>query len=390
LRWGRTTSAVAEFLTTSPQQLIRWYQGDLVFSLNGHYAVTVAGDSSLTSHLWHFGRQGVLTRVSDRPMPISGGGFLPESRNGPYLAVSDDGRLAAWRSETEQRELYLARVTRSPQVAREVEHVTRQALFDETLDEIGLTRFYLPDRLSFAAGARDYIHAGLDRTDVFSASLSDVGDLDIRNVSLTSGERQPPFIEYGTLEPERTIWIPSARKLFVYDDEENDSIYAIRPGGLRAKLVLRGVRALDLLAPTADGVLLGVRRTSSAGAGSQLFRVDSQLEQPPVLVMEGVSAELDFSRAAARRDGWVSFVTTAESSQTLSRVDMSSGMIEDIAVTFSSNFGPAIGYTASGAAIFSLSGSGTTATFLWPVEGGPMVQFANPFYGNTGFLLPGI
>ena len=364
-----------------------WWQGDLMFSRNQRYAMTVAGIDSGRSHVWAFRHDGALVRVTEQAGNWAGAGYLPERKNGPYMAISDDGELAAWRSNTVSRELFLARVPSHRAPARVVRQVTEPQLFDDTLDEIGLTRFLVPDRLTFAAGARDYVHGGLDRTDFFSAHLEAGTDRVLAvNLSGTSGELVPPFIEYGTLEVDRAVWISKANRILVFDGQESDSIFVVRPGGGGVRNILSGVRAFDLLMPHDEGVLLGVRRTADEGNEAQLLRVDSKLQSTPTVVFSA-GPDVDFSRPAARRDGWVAFVISDEGSQLLARLNLASGVVDVLTVTTTSSYGPAIGFTPGGSAITSLSNAGHTSTLLVPFDGGPPVPLLGVF--GSASLLPG-
>ncbi|MEE8467425.1 MAG: hypothetical protein V3T22_03165, partial [Planctomycetota bacterium] len=87
-----------------------WFSGEAVCSPLHTFAATTAGAGPASQHVWIIGRDGPARRATRFPGNFSGAGFLPESPLGPYLAVSDDGALCAWRSEGLRREAWMAPV----------------------------------------------------------------------------------------------------------------------------------------------------------------------------------------------------------------------------------------------------------------------------------------
>lgn len=366
-----------------------WVQGELVYSMNGEWAMIVAGQSEDQAHVWAIQKNHAPIRVSVMPNRYAGAGFLPKERSGPFMAISDDGMRCAWMTETDvSRELHMARGPSSGSLYSE--QLTRPLYFDDTLDEIGQTTFFQPDRLTFMAGARDYVHTGMNQADVFAARMpSTSGVIEVENLSKSSGETAPPFVEYGTIEPDLVLWSDTDEQFVIYDDDHNAAIFKVDPNAEdgQAVLLLDEILKLDTLVITRQGVLFDVRRTAEVGGLREMYRIDD-LDMPdaPELV-SAVPVETEFLRPAVRRDGWVTFVAVDESLQQelLSKVNVSNGAFETFAQT-SQSYGPALGYTHLGSVLFSLETPGATSYMLWPFGSTQAVALqASP---NTGFVLP--
>ncbi len=364
-----------------------WFQGDLVFSMNGDWVMTVVGTDSENSHVWAFGPETAPERISVIPQSYEGAGFLPDFRGGPFMAIADDGRLCAWidRDDT-SRELHMGR---GPAFgARDSEQVTRPLYFHDTLDEIGQTAFFRPDRLTFLAGAADYIHTGMDQADVFEVRMpEDTTTLDVQNLSLSSGETEPPFVEYGTVEPDRVVWSPYEDRLLIYDGQEREALYSVDlvEGGL-VQLIDR-IKDLEMLIVAQQGVLFDVRRATDDGRVHEMFRVDSLIDFDVAELVRSVPVDTEFSSPALRRDGWLTFVAVDADSNTeiLSKVNVGSGEFQSFALT-SQSYGPAVGYTQRGSVLFSLETPGATSYMLWPF--GTTQSVALEASPETGFVLP--
>ena len=385
LRFDRNTRLGSEFVQFGVQR--PWHQGDLVFSRNGEWAMTLLGDDSDHLHVWAFGKNSAPQRISVLAESYVGAGFLPDHRSGPFMAISDDGMLCAWIDDHDaSRELFMGR---GPAFGvRDSERVTRPLYFHDTLDEIGQTAFFRPDRLTFLAGASDYIHIGMDRADVFEARMpTDTQTLEISNLSVSSGETEAPFVEYGTVEPDRVVWSEQEEQFLIYDGQVQESLFSLDKDGGGLRLLVSGIKDLDMLIAAPQGVLFDVRRTTPAGRVHEIFRVESLASQDPPELVRSAPVDTDFARPALRRDGWVTFVSvdTASDTEILSKVNVGSGVFESFALT-SQSYGPALGYTPRGSVLFSLETPGATAYLLWPFDSSQAIALeASP---ETGFVLP--
>jgi hypothetical protein len=335
------------------------------------------------------GKSGNPTRVSVMPNRHAGAGFLPRERSGPFMAISDDGMLCAWIVETaNSRELHIGRGPASGIL--DAEQVTRPLYFHDTLDEIGQTTFFQPDRLTFLAGANDYVHTGMNQADVFSARMPLTSTvLEVANLSKSSEELLPPFEEYGTLEPDRVLWSDFDEHFIIYDGESRNSLFSLdsTDPDAEVEVLMDGIRKLDTLIVARQGILFDVRRTPEAGGMREMYRVGRLDQASAATLVSSVSPDTEFLHPAARRDGWVTFVAVDadQNTELLSKVNMSNGAFESFAIT-SQSYGPALGYTHRGSVLFSLETPGATSYMLWPF--GSTQAISLQASAHTGFVLP--
>ena len=368
LRFARSSGAQVEHLAYLNSPRPTWYLGDVVLSNNGQWAAIAAGASGDLAFPFVFGATGPALRVHDVPARLSAAGFAPAYDNGPYLAVSDDGALCAWRVEGLTRELFLGRVPAPGGPPSTAEHVTNDAQFIDTLDEVGQALFVRPDKLVFALGERHFV-AGVpefEGVDYFSAEAPATSGmpLALTNLSMSSGDVTAPFLSgVPSMHPIATLWDPVAERLVLFDDGDGEAVIAVDANG-GVTTILDGVKDVDLLSATNAGFLLAVRRTNAAGGNRELHRAPLDLSAPATMIASS-SSTAGFDRLIVRRDGWVSFVETlVGGGQRLWRLRVANGA----GSTFDapSALGPALAHTAGGALAFTLQSSpGTETTMLW-------------------------
>ena len=116
------------------------------------------------------------------------------------------------------------------------EHVTRDELFEDYLDEVGVFVFTPAGRLLFVAGDPPTSTSTFHEADFFSLDRGPNGALDLRNLTLTSGDAVPPFDTYGTLEFTQLAWIEASSAYLALERESNElRLLAVQSGtsGLR-------------------------------------------------------------------------------------------------------------------------------------------------------------
>ncbi len=139
---------------------------------------------------------------------------------GPFLAVSNDAVLVAYRREQgNQHELYVQRMDNG-----EREHLTTGALFPAYVDNVGVFAFASARRLCFFGG--DNHVSGVDpnvefgNADMYVAELLAGQDPVVRNVTRTNGQSEPPFDVVPDLWLER-VWVDAAAEhILFYGREE--------------------------------------------------------------------------------------------------------------------------------------------------------------------------
>ena len=385
VRFQRQSSDDATFLTYSgpPPD---WWPGDVVLSGNGAFAATIASDTAPLGHVWVFGPTGAAVRVSQTARLLSGAGYLPEALQGPFMAVSDDGTLCAWRSEGLTREAFLAKV--QPPPGQSPQQVSADAWFLDTLDEIG--------QYSFRPGSRDLLLAvgarggnapfTLESTDYFAVTLDDAGLPVFQAITQTSGLSQPPFLAVPALDPLAASWMPAHDALVFHDDQGGDqgSLRFLRPGQVGAQVLLddvKEVRRVDRV----DGDLVVVLRRSTGAKDLELHHVAAPLAGTAHFYS---AADVDeFPLVAARTDSVYAFVHRRPTFEWLWSYSLRTGGV-GLLTPRKLRFGPTLAVGPDdelGVTVGKLGLSNVFAVWRWPAPPKrlPVVQ-------QPGFYLPGI
>lgn len=374
-----------------------WFSGDVVFSANGEWAVTTAGRDSAQVHVYVFGETGIAKRVTHEPGRLANGGFLPETGNGPFLAVSDDGTLAAWREVADtSAEGFIGRVPDGAG-AGYLEQITRPERFTDYLDEIGVFKFIGPTTLVMGIGEEldasgTYIHD----LDLYTVRLDpDDTEPEIRNVTLTSGQIAPPFTILPALRPQRFVWVEEAQAFLIYNRPPglaSGEILLADPELVGTQLLVRDIETLDFLHVTPNGILFSVERLTLNGPVRELYRMRSELDGP-ALLFETQPATTTFDPPVVRRDGWAAWVTDDGTTETLRRMKLETGNTHDFALT-AAEYGPALGFSSVGSVMLSYLDQNAMQHFqMWPFasSGNQAIELSiSGSAGTNGFLLPGL
>ena len=387
-RYDRAVGGDASAVSFAPDGPT-YFSGELVTSRNGLWAATTAGSAADALHVYAFDAGMVARRATTAPGVISGIGSEPESQDGPHLAVSDDGALCAWRTEDGvSREAFSART--QPAAGEQPEHLTRDELFLETLDEVGGFIFRPARRLLIAVGEQEIVGQDqLGRTDFFEVTHHDGAAPTFENLSLSSGDATAPFFGIPQVEPRGKTLLPDESGFLFHNEQGNNNpVHLVRFGQTGASVLLPAVHDLDLVDLAGRHMLFSIE----SGLGNEpqeLYRWSWAAGGAPALVASGPS-ETQYVRTAPRRDGWVAFVTRAPfgAGEWLDRVHLPSGAADELEPA-ASFFGPAVGVTALGSYAYSRGAVGAPATFAtWPLDGSAPVVLAAP--ATPGQILPGL
>jgi hypothetical protein len=254
-RFDRTVDAPAEAVMFA--ELPAWFGPDVVASADGSTVAFAAGDDPTRAHIYVCRSTGPASRATQMPGPVAGAGFLPEDTLGPALALSTDGSHVAWCTSGAWTECF-ARETGATHQA-DVQ-VTRDDLFDDTLNETGVISFFDPDSFVFTVGWRD--GSELARADVYRADMGPSGALSVTNLTGTSGLLVPPF-DYGTLATAAGIrQTPDGQGWLTLDPGLGRLLWIDSSG--QAVEFLGGVTSIELLEPAGDYLVAAVHRFPSA------------------------------------------------------------------------------------------------------------------------------
>lgn len=366
-----------------------WFARELVASSNGAFAVTIAGAGAYAAHPFVLGASGPALCFCDTPTAMSGAGSLPYAEDGPWLAVSDDGALCAWRvglGHAYSNELYLASAPQ-PGAPAAAEHLTRDELFHPYLDEVGVFVFTPARQLLFAAGDAGADGSLLQRADLFRATVDPAtGVTTVRNLSQTSGELAPPFLNYAQLAPQRIAWSPSANAcMLAAPVPAGGRLLRVPAAGGSVDELLEGVTALDMLELAGDDLLLAVR-TLDEPEERGIHTLPADLDEDPDLVLP-LSAAARVARSTVGPDRSCVFVTTQNGSEYLWRLPTGEHAVPRLLTSRALTLGPTFAWTSGGAIALTVGAPGSAAlVLLWSASGAVRrITTAGP----GGHVLPG-
>ncbi|MBI5434953.1 MAG: hypothetical protein HZA52_19120 [Planctomycetes bacterium] len=382
LRFSRAVGGNATSVTF-PAPAPSWFSRELMLSLQGDHAATTAGAAATQAFVYALGTTGAAVQVSTTPTSLSGAGFLPAA-DGPHLAISDDGSTVAWRTEGLKREAFMARA--QPIGGELPEHLSSDARFLDTLDEIGLYGFRpASNRLVVGIGAGDPAFPNtLDKVDFFAVDLQVGAPPTFTNLSLSSGDASVPFTTPPTLKPTNARWLAGA-DAFVVHDGNADQVLVVRAAQTGAQLLMSNAKSLDWIEALPNELMLSVR-DSQGNKPQQLWRVDSAIAGSPTLVATFQPGnELD--RVAVRADGWLAFIEAGGPSEFVWRYGSASGQVT-LLTSRPLPYGPSMGFAPAGELLFSIGVPGAQALYgAWPFAGAPKRLPIGPV--QPGFVLPG-
>lgn len=379
LRFTRGTPGDANTVPFAAAQDPVWFEGGVVLSRNGQFACFLAGEQVTEAYPFIVSPAGLAQRASDVPTWVAGVGFLPSREGGPWLAVSDDAALVAWKTvepymgHYTSKEVQLARVT--PLGAQPAVHLTQNAWFESYIDEVGQFAFSSAGDFVFSAGDPAGTGIGsLTRMDVFQASLpAGIPVPSLRNLSLSSGESTPPFLTYPRLDPQRTALMPSG--VVLIDD------------------LVQGEHRLLEVRMNHDGADEVQDELGSVGlweqAGDQLILVLDSVEEPEDRGVHGLSNTLNSSPEmlaqlsafaqlkshATSSGGHFAFVSSDPIGDQLWRVDVPSGDAERFGQGRSSFTGALALHFDGAVLVAQRTPRGITRILFWRADGSSSIQW---------------
>lgn len=361
-----------------------WFGDQVVFSGDGLTAGLLAGDGPDAARVATFRALGSATFATMPPAALDGAGFLPEAIDGPWLALSDDGAWVGYRTREPKpagglsREVWLAPAG----AAGSSTHVTADANFVDTIDEVGLLRFVPGAGLMFGAGEpNDGFPVGLDQIDLYLAPTAGGPDA-IVNLTQSSGDLSPPFTSASLSTEDGVYAIPGTDLVVLHDSESGGgSLLGVDVGAAQVLTLLPTVKELGPVAWTGAHLVASIRRDTDPkrrelvavdpSSGAQILAVF-----PEDTVLEGLSAG---------PTGAVGLVITLGASEWLGRVDPLSGA-GALLTPLPADWVPTLAWTPAGALRATLA-----PTFLpglhvqWSPSGGVGAALSPPV---AGVVLP--
>jgi len=178
---------------------------------------------------------------------------------GPLLALSGDGKLAAWRQTVGgSKEIFLQAVPQPGPPPPTPVQLTANTYFTDTLDNAGILGFASQSVLTFVAGEAG--GGAVGAADLYTAHLGTLGGGPVlQNATFTSGDTVPPFLVPGELEILSAQLDPLAeRMLFVVDPHGADAgLYATAADGTGpGELLLPGFKTQPVLLRAGASIFL--------------------------------------------------------------------------------------------------------------------------------------
>jgi hypothetical protein len=349
------------------------------------HALAMTGTDPLQRDMWVFGAAGPAVRASLASAEISDAGFQPQHEGGPWMALSDDGTLAAWAETTVVTTvpLLLERDVRLQRVQSPIfgPLVTGDPYLLDTLDEIGRMSFYQPGELTYAVGeANDPSEGGLSSSDFFGVTLGPNDQPVFRNLSLSSGDPTVPFTAVPTITP-ATVHNLGGGRYFIHDDDAEElQVLDIVAGGLT--VLEDDAKDLYWFEPVGDWYCAAVRRRNGQRP-IEVLRFPRDFAGPRAVLDPG-SPDHDFLHPVVRgtRIAWIESVN---GSQRLERANVDLLLVE----TWSQNpgvFTPPLAMGPAGDVRFARAVTGVgVESRVWRV-GAPDVVMMHPV--RPGHWLP--
>lgn len=274
-----------------------------VLSPRGTRAALIAGPTASDSHAWVVTEDGLASCANDTPMVMAGAGHYPEAINGPWLAVSDDGTRCAWRAtEGVKTECYSVRLDA---VSPQVEHLTSDANYIDTLDQIGELGFMAFNSLLMGVG-ETLPGGGFDRVDLFEVRFQANGTITQHNLTASSGQTAPPFTLTPQIESMQIMRTATTDRVLIYDDQgSNGRLLVVQAGVSGASVALDNVRELDWVRRVDGELWFSAERDFGSSRPRHIFRTDGGFMTTPTILVAG-GENLLFESPVIGSD-WIAF-----------------------------------------------------------------------------------
>jgi hypothetical protein len=374
-RFARNSGAQAEAVSLSPAPA--WHGGDVALSENRAWCAIVAGSAQTAAHVYVFGAAGPAARATSSPTHASSAGYAPQYEHGPFLAVSDDGQFAAWRTEGASREAWVGRV--EAPVGEPAVQVSQDSNYIDTLDEIGLFGFTAGAQLLLGVGElADPVLGGLEALDLFRASPPAAGAVGLTNLTLTSGDASAPFTVKGSIDLATVRRVPGT-SLVLIASEGNDAGELLRVDLAQpaSAVLVDQIKELNWIEQVGAHILLSARRSTDPKT-QDLVRIG------PVsgtTVLASLADGFEFGSPALRADGVAGLRLSFTDGQWIVALHVPSGLYT-LPTALPLQYGPALGFGTSGRLHFTSApalGAGWPAFALgWNPAGSLVLHEVQP------------
>lgn len=270
---------------------------EMVISADGKKLAVLAGADETNLDIYVLGIDGSVTNVTQQPRPLVTPEFLPESTEGPLLALSPDGSTLTYQvDEANGNELF----TSTTAAGAVPIHLTPDPVFDHSIDQMS-------GILTGGSFTRFLAASGQLNADLYRVTLPSAGVPALSNLTLTSGADQPFFPNTATMLVSAQSNLRGGR-LLADDRTQSAAGYDLwfNTNGDTTGIALTGLdQPATVIAPGMDAKNVAI--TASRGAQSYLMTFDGN-NAPRNLIQlpTGVSIA-----SVAARDGGTVFAASA-------------------------------------------------------------------------------
>lgn len=289
----------------------------VVLSNDGNVAAYLAGSSETSMRVWTVAAGGPAKAAAMPEQHLEGGGFLPESKSGPWLALSDDGQRVAYRTLEFKADGALTReVWVAPTAAAgQTEHLTSDGSFIDTIDEVGILRFVVGGLLFGAGEAGD---AGeVDKLDLYLADTQGGGML---NLTLSSGDPLAPFMAQASISADDGLFVsPSDGRILVHDGNHPSGgrLLMVDPQSTTTIELAQGVKSVDETVWTGASFALSTR-SETQPRRRELLRIDAG---PAATTLASLPENAQLLGLASSEAGELGTVVELGANRWIARVD---------------------------------------------------------------------
>jgi len=293
------------------------------------------------------------------------------------MALSPDGKIAAWIVQhDDSRELFALNTSVDTPVDVQI---TRNANFQDTLNDSGVIAFVSPTELLLVAGKGDGRNLpGIEEAEVFCVDFSGgLSDPTVANLSRTLNNLTPPF-DYGRLTTEEGIFMLEDGHVIALDPGQSDvagSIVSVGPSG--PTTLVRDIDRLDWAESVGAHTLAKVQLAGQDGDSTLLDIA------PGGQVTMTKAPELDISRHTVHAQGGrlTAVLTDDTGEEYLARVGIM-GQGGALLVPVPLQFGPTLAFTSSGSVAASCIFPDGDFFLVWPEQGPLRLLWPEPLHGH--------
>lgn len=367
----------------APAQLTYFGQG-MAKSADGSTVALIAGTDGAHAHVFTLGAAGPATCVNDAPAPIADAGYGTHA--GPTLALSPDGKRAAWKTMIQtpavNGECFSRRVPVLPTPPEQ--QITGDSNFTDTLNDTGVIAFFDPESVVLIVGEFNGVN-GIEKADFYRARFPlGGGATQFTNLTNTSGDGTVPFDFKGDIETSDGMYqIPGGAGsiYFVPGSSGQGELRRLDAGAGNTQLIRSGVAALDFVEAAGPSFVLGIEHDQPAQR--ELLRLPFDLAQPATSIGLFGLTQTAFAHNG-NATGRFAFAQNLTGAQRLAQVQLPGGASNQLSGPM--QVGPVLGFDGGGAVLATIQDA-TRAYFVgWDLSGAMGMYGSGP---AGSLVLPG-